>query len=634
MEAFSSETDWQPRLVDTGALDSDAETAAFIKIRARFYEECATESLSLVYANAVWNTFLDFCREIQKKGGFAGVVLDDTRLEIMEDSDESWQRPSGVRKTKGRKRKSNSKETKLNLLLAPLPIGPDFDTALSAFESGVARALDSIKSSAINDLNSFVEKRNEGRKLLYTVNYASIHASGKAWPRKWIDQSNGKHYFKRDGGHPNVLANLIALTRYEMGPSPQPSEKCQYHHYIGRYSTHWKYIYKYGKERLLPYLGLPCIYEALACAVVLSIEQPRFNVVALWSGDLRNDNGEMELAQAGLREETSGRLRMTLDKWRALAQKSSILTETASEALSKYLEITEPAREILRAHGRKDEADYLWIGVSLSTHEITRFTYSNLQRAFGIGDQRSNRLKVSVASGEFPPTQGRVLANFFQRHPELKQWSQVPPKALRLNAGILKFLRGDDNISDAMDAYGHALPTTTLKNYIPEDLLLKIYERQHRRHQNILIVSSHDQEEVRLQVTDFHTPKELNEFLASGIPNIKDSLGTRSEEELALGAFEGIAERQQAHSELFLLDDAYAIAVLLLYAEHLKGADNAVLEKTDPSSKLAPQFWVKFAECIAGDLPPSRYEVRQVVDLAKVLALTIRPFTTFSMDGE
>jgi hypothetical protein len=195
---------------------------------------------------------------------------------------------------------------------------------------------------------------------------------------------------------------------------------------------------------------------------------------------------------------------------------------------------------------------------------------------------------------------------------------------------VLKFLQSDGNLAVAVEVFGHRRPSTTIRNYIPEALLNQIYERQVRRHQNSLIVWAHPDEDVRLKMTDFTTVEQLHEFLRSGIPLVTDpelaELGTSK----AVATAEVLNERRVSASEVILMEDATAIAMSLLYREHLRGAPRQFLEKPDPVTKLPPKFWVDFVESLTIDLPPALYQVRQLVEQARMLVPHLAATTHFA----
>jgi hypothetical protein len=515
-------------------------------------------------------------------------------------------------------------------LLEPIPISPSSEKFLTEYETKLGYALESFKAAALEDLCSFVRKRAEGPRLAAAVNYATIHASnrrGISSKRKFIDPGTGRHFFRKDGGHPNLLSNVLALCYYEMGGFPRSVDQCEYRKFFGRGTTHWKYVHQFGRNTLLPYLGLPTIYEALAVLILLLIEHPRFNVMSLINGELKDKDGNDQLVvEAGLRDADSTSKRMTVDKWRALSQKTGILSATACRAVQTYLEITAPLRTRLIERGDAVTANFLWVGLSISVHDIVQLHHREFSTAFTHESTSQRSLRT-----EATPSQGRQLLTFFERHPSLLGWSRTTLKALRVNSGVLKFIQSDGNLAVAVDVFAHSKPATTIRNYIPEALLHQMYERQIRRHQNSLIAWAHPDERTRLQMTDFASVGQLHEFLRSGIPLAKyPEAGEENNAEVVAAATEEINERRASSSELVLMEDVTAIAISLLYREHLRGAPQRFLEKPDAVTNLPPKFWVALVESLTSDLPPALYQVRQLVDQAKMLVPHLATTTHFS----
>ncbi|MDO2211854.1 hypothetical protein Q2457_25500, partial [Escherichia coli] len=72
-------------------------------------------------------------------------------------------------------------------------------------------------------------------------------------------------------------------------------------------------------------------------------------------------------------------------------------------------------------------------------------------------------------------------------------------KAIRVNVGVATYLNTDGDLVATAKAFGHKHIRTTINNYIPLALQRAIFERQIRRHQNLLITSAMNEESEMLK---------------------------------------------------------------------------------------------------------------------------------------
>ena len=607
MAEYCAENNWSLQIGG----NAKEEIKHLKRIKHSFYERCKHDGIRLGTTNSQWGDFLAIMRALAGKGILRGISIKDRSIRREYGIRPKRSEFAATEKSLSTPKSMNHAADSYNSdLLEPIPISASTESFLEEYENKLRFALESIKKAALEDLSAFVDKRRDGAELLASVDYEAIRRTKSVWRRKFIDPENGLHFFRLDDHHPNLLANHIALYTHEMDGVPQLPK---------RYSDnrHWLFLNAYPRDIVLPYLGIPSIYEALACVVVLLIEHPKLNVQSLINGELSDvDGADRLILDADLEGSAGLKMRITVSKWRAVAEKSSVLSNVARDSILTYLDITEATREKLKAEGRFEEANFIWIGFEHYGRNYKRYMLSNFYNAF--------------TENEVKGVKPRTTLPFFVRHPELQRWEDTSLKAIRVNSGVQKFLQSGGSLAIAADVFGHASIRTTVQNYIPEALLQLIYERQIRRQQNLVIVRSHPDQDVRLQATDFASVEKLHEFLGSGIGPITFAATVVGENADAVAqTVKALNDREGRVSELYLVDDASSVAVALLYREHLRKAPVSFLGTADPVTRLTPQFWADLIDTLSSDLPPAYYPVRTLFDRAKLLMPHIAATTSF-----
>jgi len=365
--------------------------------------------------------------------------------------------------------------------------------------------------------------------------------------------------------------------------------------------VYWYHIQRYGKNRLVPYLGLMSSYSIGVCILLLMINYPKLNATALYHARIESDDGRPILLSAA--GENNDELRLTVAKPRANENKSVRLNPFCEELVNNVLRWTRPIREELRRQGREKEARYLWVGISAVDYSLRAFSAASI-------------LNTLRASKKFRSLGERANVTraipFVDRHPALTPWSEkLTYKAIRINVGILKYLDMDGDLVATAKIFGHKNIKTTIGHYIPLELRQTIYERQIRRHQNYLIVSSLENDIDKLAASDFSNIEELHCFLNGLSIPIDAYRGTQP------APHELNARHKAENNKILVNDDPRTLAVAMLYRDKLRSASSAFLDLPDRRTGLAPRFWVEFVDSLALDLPLAMRELSSLVNKAK-----------------
>lgn len=516
-------------------------------------------------------------------------------------------------------------------LLEPLSIIHSDTDYLNEYQSRLERALNAVRTCALRDFQELEAARVEGRGLISKTNYAELAQSfvrlGTRRPTKYIDPSNGHHFFNEWGGHPNLLGNLLCIAAVEMDGLPKPYDRTVFIDGKLRTETvhdgrfHWKYLEWFGKGRLMPYLGVMTSYAAVSCVVLLMLEHPRLNVLSLLRARLNDNHGKNILLS---KDEVDGRshLRLTVDKPRARAEKSVLLTPLAQRVIERVLEWTAPVREQMIADGRAGDARKLWVGM----HSIDYRLIVMSEKTFGNG-LRSNPQFRSTGK----KANKTRATPFIERHVELASWAQrLTYKALRVSGGVLEYLRSGGDLVATARAFGHKNVSTTIGHYIPEALRLAVYERQVRRHQNLLLAAAAPDEPTARQASDFQSVEQLHRFLeglfaGEARPSgLADRITWFVRGGLRDASSTAVTDAPIPGRQLILCRDSFALAVAFRYREHLKGASNAALDQPDPGTKVTPRLWCDFVDVLRTPLPDSMHELRELVAEAELASTRLQ----------
>nr|CBA30154.1 hypothetical protein Csp_C22130 [Curvibacter putative symbiont of Hydra magnipapillata] len=520
-------------------------------------------------------------------------------------------------------------------LLEPVSITHADADYLNEYQTRLERAMNVVRTCAMRDFERLEMSRMDGRRRIAEASYSElaesfVRAGGTRRPTKYIDPSNGCHFFAEGGNHPNLLGNLLCIADVEMGGLPKPYDRTV--SVGGKLRTetvhggrfHWKYLEWYGKNRLMPFLGVMTSTAAVLCIVLLILEHPRLNVSSLLRAKLEDADGRSVLLSNA---EVDGqvRIRLTVDKPRAGSEKSVLLTPLAQRVIERVLEWTSPVRKQMVADGRIDDARKLWVGMHAIDYRLIVMSEKTLWNGLRANPQfRSTGKKAN---------KNRVTP-FIERHPELIPWAQaLTYKALRVSGGVLEYLRSGGDLVATARAFGHRNVSTTIGHYVPEALRLAVYERQIRRHQNLLLAAAVSDESSARHACDFNSTEDIHRFLGglfAADVSVAESggLADRINWFVCGGRIAGdsIAKSESPNKDrqLILCQDSFALATAFNYREHLRGASNFTLDRPDPGTKVAPRLWCDLVDVLRSPLPDSMHELKELVAEAEATSRRMR----------
>ncbi|MDD1016080.1 hypothetical protein [Pseudomonas rubra] len=610
---FALKEGWSPPCKEMLPLTLVTQLAA---LRRSFYERGALAGRALSTSSNNWDMFLRLlkCLIDSKAIPFINLTLGslaspDRKLILIHREEIIAQQHKMLTGPRNLNAEADSYNEQL---LVPISIVTSNEKYLDEYRMNLREAISTIKLCALKDFSVLVASQTRGHVLIQKTNFDFLERLKTRGRWRYVDPANGLHYLDKKGGHPNLLGHLLAIVTEEMGGLPKPHRKFGSDGRTVESSSpysYWYYVQSYGKNKILPYLGIMSSEAAVICALLLVIEHPKLNACSLYRAKLEDEHGRSILmTSAG---ENGEDIRLTVAKPRADEQKTVVLSKLGELVISKVLEWTRPLRDELRRQGRHDEAASLWIGMSSLNYDIVEFS----DKAFtnGLGMNPAFR-----AHGQDANVTRRVP--FIERHEELRPWSKkITFKALRVNSGVLRYLETDGDLAATARAFGHNNVATTIGHYIPPALRQLIYERQIRRHQNYLIVSSLNCDEIKLRASDFETVEELHSFL-SGLAITSD----RREYMDDAGQCTSNPEVETRSGTLIVADDPKALAVAMLYRDALTHASEVFLDSPDKRTGVTPRFWVEFIDALQSDLPPVMGEYTRLARAALTMKELMR----------
>lgn len=503
-------------------------------------------------------------------------------------------------------------------LFESLSITRSDDQYIDEFTHRLSYVIEKIKECALSDYKLLKDKREEGRFLLTQACADQLDRIGSCREKRcrYIDKSNKMHLLRPGGGHPQLLANLLYIVSKEMGGIPKPhfifSSKGGLKGNSG--NPHWNYISLYGKNDLLPYLGIMDNFALGCCMVLLLLELPGINATSLMRARLEDEKGRVVLlSSAG--ESSKASSRIVVGKPRAGVEKSATLTPLAEEVIESVLEWTRPLRDELIKLERVDDARKLWLGLSHIHYGILPYSQKAVFNALRLDGRYHSRGKRKNSSRS---------DSFLERHSCLSPWaSKITYKALRTNVGVLEYLRAEGDMVAAARIFGHKKIETTIANYIPKPLRMALYERQVRRHQNRLIVTSLTNEHDMVVASDFKTLDELHVFLASQAMTGIDVPESENSSELV------VVSKSKLASRIIINENPDAIAVAILYKQHLEKAPPGYIDVPDRATGVAPRFWIGFVSALLEPLPLAMSNITALVNRAIKRAEALKDYVFF-----
>lgn len=588
-------------------------TSQISELRGEFYAERTRRGCALVTASGEWSQFLRFLPDLVASRAICSIEASNASFAAPRTALVIAKREAAansVRQMKNAPVSLNRTKNSFNEnLLEPISIIDGSEAYLDKYQKQLGQTIGTILRCAVEDFEGFEHARLEGLYQTSLVKREEITALRALPPNKssWVAW---RRYV--DKNHADALRLALGVVTHEMGGVPRSrgrlNVETRLREDVEGSAGSWDLVACYGKNNLLPYLGLMTSKVAAVCMVILIIEHPILNPYSLYTAKVERDrSGGSYITSDGLSDNNG--VRLSVEKLRAGMEKSTPLSPLAQRVLARVFEWTEPLRRIMQREGREAHANHLWVGLSGVDYRIKAFGAGAILNALGIRDR--------------PPTTSNKklrtrVERFTDRHPELAPWKgRITFKTLRMSSGVLKFLEADGDLAEAARIFGHRAVDTTLGHYVPNGLRLAMFERQVRRHQNRLIVEALPDPKKLIQISDFRSIEDLHQFLSS-IEPLK-----------AVGAVDrqsGVS--QKADSGLILYKDPSALAVAMIYRDLLQTASEKFLDRPDLRTGIKPRFWRDFIDRITEPLPPAMADLSDLLHAAsarkRTLAKTIR----------
>jgi hypothetical protein len=614
----------------------DAASRLLRDLKRGYFEYACGKGRGVSYANAHWGDFVRYLRFAHTKIGFPDVhdwqlfgalprrlvEIDRTAVVSRKIEDALVPRTMDI--------EGDSYHTDL---LVPISLALEHDDYLEQYTASLKSALDVVRSCAMKEFEELCEKQQLGERLVETTDYQRLTArlresaqNGDIDPWRYRDPETGVHMLDEASGHPNLLGNVLSIIRHEMGSIPQPYTKVtavEPGKSVTSYrkgKKHWSYIEQYGKNRIAPYLGILNASSAVPLMLLLMLEHPNLNFSSIARAKLGAKGKETLLTTAG---EDDSEVRISVDKLRALAEKGAILTSLSRRIISVVMQWTAPLREQLVLDGRHEDAEYLWLGLSHSDYKIIVLTEQRLWAALK-QDRKDTSYAYSTKS---------KLVPFIARHPELKPFNKLNFRSIRASTGVLDFLESNGDLVATARAFGHANVRMSIDRYVPKAIQEATYERQIRRHQNLLIMLAMKDCEDALQLCDFPSYEMVHGFLRSIGKQFHIALADADPETILKKLRAAVCPAPKSHHKskeqpeekpLLLLQDERGLAVAILYRDHLKKCSPEFRQTLDARTGTVPQMWSDLIEALECELPVANREIANLMVRAREKALILR----------
>lgn len=585
-------------------ISSDALIAQISDLRGEFYSTRAAAGAALTTITNQWGSFVRFLPCLVQSGAInfiesqSSAISAPPRALIIADRENAAN--SSVCLNNAPKSLNAAQNSYNDNLFESISIVDGSAEYLSRYQDKLGKAVNTILRCAVTDFEELVAQRQQGLIEIGRFDVTSLREL-KAHRRGGFCRENWGHLLNKQR-YKQGLRIALGISVHDMGGIPR--KRRHFDSRSGKTSIEegsnkiWDFVSAFGKNELLPYLGIMSTKQAAVCMVILVIEHPILNPVALYRARIERDrHGGSYISSEGL--VGKGGIRLSVEKLRAGEEKSVELSPLAQRVLVKVFEWTEPVRTRMIREGRMKDANYLWVGISSLDYRLKAFSEKAFLNALGASEAwRSVRGTGNV----------NRATNFGERHAELAPWKEkLTYKHLRMNSGVLKFLEADGDLVAAARIFGHRSVKTTLGHYIPNALRIALFERQVRRHQNRLIVQASSDHERLLEVSDFSTVEELHLFLSGSASEPTEPQAPRGADRIA-----------SPGTGLILCKDPDALAVAMLYRDRLERASATFLNRPDLRTGVAPRFWRDFVDALIAPLPPALIEITDLVECALV----------------
>ncbi|MBI6578182.1 hypothetical protein YA0001_13670 [Pseudomonas viridiflava] len=588
-------------------------------MRYSFFRTETESGRSLLTTASRWNVFLAFICFLSERKIITPIRIESPAL-ASPPASEMWlprYEAVGILHSKGPRNLSYDNDSYNEDLFESLSISKCDESYVEEYTDRLEKTIKTIRDCAIQDLSELKNKRNQCTKILSSMSAEQLAKFKEPKNRKrFRDPETGVHMLQLPDDHPFLLSNLLHIAVNEMGGIPKQHFSYGANGKLSSVSLqpHWKSITLYGKNKLLPYLGLMSSFAMAPCLVILLLELPRINATSLMRAKISDENGRNILLSASGEGAGDEGLTITVDKPRARQEKSMRLSPLALDVMSFVLEWTLPIREEMIRRGQVEDAKWLWVGMNHINYKLINYSQKTAFNSLRLNEKHHSRGLIYNTS--------RSEA-FVERHLCLKPWAEkITFKSLRLNAGVLEYLRSDGDLVTTARAFGHKNISTTIKNYIPRELRLAMYERQIRRHQNRLIISSLTSEDSMLQCSDFKTKEDLHIFLNTQ-PIIE-----LSETITIIGDAAQINENIE-RKKVILYECSNTLAVAMLYRSHLQNAPMGYIDVPDRVTGIKPRFWIEFIDALMAPLPLAMENLCSLVAQATKKASLIKDQVKF-----
>lgn len=352
------------------------------------------------------------------------------------------------------------------------------------------------------------------------------------------------------------------------------------------------------------FVGTLSNLDVTAACCLLTIEHPEFTSESIRNARLLNPQGKPHL----LLTDHAGSSIFSVDKPRAGRRQSVVLSPLAYKLISDIIEWTAPVRKILKQSGDKAWR-YLFLGVR----------------------QRGILGPINIQTQYLNNSWGNSLTHWY---PSLVEnglsTGTFDYRRIRTTMGVLRWFETGSTL-EMSRTLGNTR-NVAIKHYLPTTLLHAWNTRIIRRFQNTLIVLAAHDEDYLLDVSDFSSIADLQDFVAQLILDypadsspVADELHARFAHPLSRAGVPSpkITSRDILNVRLSATSLAYLYAFSDFAINHLSDED---LCRVDLQSRLAPQQFVDLARLIRHACESEEIEnnLRELLDVPSLRAAHIR----------
>lgn len=336
---------------------------------------------------------------------------------------------------------------------------------------------------------------------------------------------------------------------------------------------------------------------AVACCLLI-IEHPEFTSESLQDAKLINTKGKSYLLVTDNRESTL----FSIDKPRAGARKTVVLSQLSQRIIKNIIEWTAPVRDVLRRSNDKG-----W-----------RYLFLGLKKAGLLGSIAP--LARVLNCSEKTPSLTRLYPVLVENGLTAGQFDY---RRIRNTMGVLRWFE-TGSIHEMSRRMGNSY-RVVIEHYLPPALLHAWNTRIVRRFQNTLIILAAHDEDYLLEVTDFSTVSDLQYFIAQLIVDYsgnRSPLSKEVHERLNKGEF--AKPQPDSAAPLGLLNirlSANSLSYLYAFSELVLGKlTQEELHRVDTLSRLAPIQFVDLTRLIrhACENEETRAELSELLDLPRL----------------